>query len=855
MSDIPDSRQERIPITIEEELKNSYLDYAMSVIIGRALPDVRDGLKPVHRRILYGMWETGNTASRGYKKSARIVGDVMGKYHPHGDQAIYDTAVRMAQDFSMRYPLVDGQGNFGSVDGDSPAAMRYTEVRLTRLSDFLLGDDIDKETIDWAPNYDGSLAEPTVLPARFPNLLVNGSSGIAVGMATNIPPHNLSETIDACIALLGDPELSVTDLMDFVPGPDFPTAGFILGRKGIYDAYTTGRGIVRMQARTRIREVEKGRRAAIIVSELPYQVNKARLVEQIAALVQNKRLEGIADLRDESDREGIRVVIELKRDAVPEVVRNNLFKLTQMRTTFGIILLAVINNQPRVFNLKSLLQHFLDHRREVVLRRTAFDLKRARERAHILEGLVIALDNLDAVIKLIRGAADPAAARDGLIREFDLSGLQAQAILDMRLQRLTGLERDKIVAEHAEVLELIAHLESVLDSEEMVDDIVAEELENVKMKFGDDRRTELIDDVSEISIEDLIAEEEMVITVSRAGYVKRSAASTYRAQRRGGRGRRGMATKDEDEVWQLFVASTHATMLFFTSAGRVFARKVHELADVGPAARGRALVNLLQLAPDEKVCALLAVRDFSEHENSFLFFATRLGRVKRTPLKEYANIRVNGLKAVVINEGDDLLSVRLTHGEHHVFMGTKQGMGIRFDENDARSMGRVTAGVRGINLRKGDFVEEVAIFDPSEDKDILVVTDLGYGKRTPISDFRVQRRGGYGMRLIRLTEKNGAVAAIRHVSEDDEVLMVTEGGMLIRTNVAEIRRIGRATMGVKVIRLKEGDRVVSVARAEAAADLDEDLLETDEEAGADADQEGADDRRGDAAEDASGDDT
>jgi DNA gyrase subunit A len=820
-------RTERVPVTIEEELKNSYLDYAMSVIIGRALPDVRDGLKPVHRRILYGMWEGGNTASRPYKKSARIVGDVMGKYHPHGDQAIYDTAVRMAQDFSMRYTLVDGQGNFGSVDGDSPAAMRYTEVRLTRMAEELLGDDIAKETVEWVPNYDASLTEPTVLPARVPNLLVNGSSGIAVGMATNIPPHNLGEVVDAAIALISDPELSAVDLMDFVPGPDFPTAGFILGRKGNYDAYTTGRGIVRLQARTRIREAEKGKRAAIIVTELPYQVNKARLVEQIAGLVQSKRIEGIADLRDESDRDGIRVVIELKRDAVPEVVQNNLFKLTHLRTTFGINLLGVVNNQPKVFNLKELLQHFLDHRRDVVLRRTAFDLARARERAHILKGLVIALDNLDAVITLIRGAADPETARTELMAEFGLSQIQAQAILDMRLQRLTGLERDKIVDEHAEVQRVIAHLESILDSEGLVAGIIVEELEEVKKKYGDDRRTEIIDDPSEISIEDLIAEEETVITVSRGGYVKRSAAATYRAQRRGGKGRRGMAIKDEDEVWQLFVASTHATMLFFTSTGRVFARKVHELPDVGPAARGRALVNLLQLAPEEQVRALLAVRDFAEHDDSYLFFATRLGKVKRTPVADYANIRANGLRAVVINEGDNLLSVRLTDGATHVFMGTNRGKAIRFEETDVRSMGRVSAGVRGINLREGDFVEEFATFSPGEDNDILVVTDRGYGKRTKVSEFRVQRRGGYGIKLIQLTEKNGVVAAIRYVREDDEILVVTEGGMLIRTNVSEISRFGRGAQGVRVIRLGEDDRVVSVARAEAA-DADDDLNDDDE---------------------------
>ena len=820
-------RADRVPITIEEELKSSYLDYAMSVIIGRALPDVRDGLKPVHRRILYGMWEAGNTASRAHKKSARIVGDVMGKYHPHGDQAIYDTAVRMAQDFSMRYTLVDGQGNFGSVDGDSAAAMRYTEVRLTRLSEELLGDDINKETVDWAPNYDGSMREPAVLPARYPNLLVNGSSGIAVGMATNIPPHNLGEIVDAAIALISDPELDVTDLMDFVPGPDFPTAGFILGKKGIYDAYTTGRGIVRLQARSSIEEAEKGKRARIIVSELPYQVNKARLVEQIANLVHNKRLGGIADLRDESDREGIRVVIELKRDAVPEVVQNNLFKLTQLRTTFGIILLGVINNQPKVFTLKELLQHFLDHRRDVVIRRTEFDLARARERAHILEGLVVALDNLDAVIALIRGAEDPSAARDGLMKDFGLSQIQAQAILDMRLQRLTGLEREKIIAEYEDVKRLIEHLEKVLSSEEMVSEIIVEELAEVKERFGDPRRTELIDDPSEISIEDLIAEEEMVITVSREGYVKRSPASTYRAQRRGGRGRRGMATKNEDEVWQLFVASTHATMLFFTSAGRVFARKVHELPDVGPAARGRALVNLLQLAPDEQVRTLLPIRDFDELEDAYLLFATRLGRVKRTPLRDYSNIRVNGLRAVVINEDDNLLSVRVTDGSSQVFMGTKLGKAIRFEETNVRSMGRVSAGVRGINLRDGDFVEEVAIFDPDEDNEILVVTDRGFGKRTALSEFRTQHRGGYGITLIRLTEKNGEVAAIRHVSEEDEILVVTEQGMLIRMNAGEIRRIGRATQGVRIIRLDADDRVVSVARAEGIEGSD---IDTDEAA-------------------------
>ncbi len=809
-------------VTIEDELKNAYLDYAMSVIIGRALPDVRDGLKPVHRRILYGMWESGSTASRPYKKSARIVGDVMGKYHPHGDQAIYDTAVRMAQDFSMRYPLIDGQGNFGSVDGDAAAAMRYTEVRLTRLAEEMLGDDIAKETVDWSPTYDGSMTEPQVLPSRFPNLLVNGSSGIAVGMATNIPPHNLREIAAACTAIIRNPELRTDELLALVLGPDFPTAAFIHGRRGIVDAYTSGRGIIQMRARARVEEGGDGRRTAIIVSELPYQVNKARLVEHIASLVQGKRLEGIADLRDESDREGIRIVVELKRDAMAEVVLNNLYKLTQLQTTFGIILLGVLNNQPRVFTLRELLEHFVDHRKEVVVRRTRFDLARARERAHILEGLVIALDHLDEVIRLIRAAADPPTAKAGLVERFGLSEPQAQAILDMRLQRLTGLERDKIVSEHGEVLRLIGELEAILDSDRLVADIVVSELEELAERFGDGRRTEILADTNDLSVEDLIPEEEMVITVSRGGYVKRTPLSSYRAQKRGGRGKRGMATKEEDEVWKLFVASTHATMLFFTTHGRVFSLKVHQLPDVGPAARGRALVNLLHVEPDERVAALLAVRDFGALEDANLLFATRLGRVKRTRLAEYANIRTTGLRAVVINEGDHLLSVHLTDGSRHVFMGTHLGMGIRFPESDARLMGRVSAGVRGINLRPGDWVEEVATFDPSGGHDILVVTTLGFGKRTPVEEFRVQQRGGFGIRLVRLTEKNGVVAGIRHVEDADQILVVTDRGMLIRIEVGEVRQIGRDTQGVRVIRLDDGERVVSVAKL---VDADEEVAD------------------------------
>ena len=643
-------------------------------------------------------------------------------------------------------------------------------------------------------------------------------------MATNIPPHNLGEIIDATVALIRTPDVTFRELLDLVPGPDFPTAGFIHGKRGIVDAYTTGRGIIQMRARVRIREEEKGKRAALIVQELPYQVNKARLVEQIAALVQAKRLEGIADLRDESDRDGIRLVIELKRDAIPEVVLNNLYKLTQLQTTFGINLLAVIDNQPKVFNLREMLEHFIDHRKEVVVRRTRFELARARERAHILEGLVVALDNLDAVIELIRAAPDPPTAAAGLMARFGLSQAQAGAILEMRLQRLTGLERDKIVEEHRQILQTIAHLEAVLGSEQMVLDLIVEELGEIRQRYGDDRRTEIITETSDITMEDLIAEEDMVITVSRSGYVKRSALADYRAQRRGGRGRRGMATKAEDEVWKLFVASTHATMLFFTTRGKVFARKVYELPDVGPTSRGRALVNLLKLDEGEGVAALLAVRDFGEHEGAYLLFATRLGRVKRTLLQDYANIRVVGLRAVVINDDDDLLSVHLTDGTRHVFMGTHQGMGIRFEESQARPMGRVTAGVRGINLRGGDRVEEVATLDPNEENDILVVTDRGFGKRTAAVEFRTQNRGGYGLKLIQLTEKNGSVAGIRHVHESDEVLILTEQGILIRMKVDEIRRIGRATQGVRVIRLDDGDRVVSVAKLAEDQDGDGDEL-------------------------------
>ncbi len=810
MSDILFSREERIPVAIEHELKRSYLDYAMSVIIGRALPDVRDGLKPVHRRILFGMWEQSNTAGKPYKKSARIVGDVMGKYHPHGDAAIYDTLVRLAQEFSMRHTLVDGQGNFGSIDGDNAAAMRYTEVRLTRLAEEMLGDDLEKETVGWQPNYDGSLQEPTVLPASFPNLLVNGSAGIAVGMATNIPPHNLGEVIDACIEVANNPDATIAELVKRLPGPDFPTAGIIRGTAGIRQAYETGHGSVQMQARARIEHMKKGDRYAIIVSELPYQVNKARLVERIAELVQAKEIDGISDLRDESDRDGVRVVVELRRDAVPQVVMNKLYKMTAMQSSFNITLLAIVDNQPRVLNLKQMLEYFLEHRKEVVTRRTRFDLERARERAHILEGLVIALDRLDEVITTIRRSKDPAAAKDALMAKFGLSALQAQAILDMRLQRLTALERDKIIQEHKEILALITRLETILGDERLVLQIVIEELGGIRRKFATDRLTEILPEEAEFRVEDLIVEEDVAVTVTRSGYITRSAASIYRAQRRGGRGRRGAAVKDEDPVEHLFVASTHDVLLVFTSVGKVYWLKVHEVPEASPAARGKAIVNLLQVGAGENVAALVAVKQFDLER--FLLFATRQGKVKRTELSAYGNQRSSGIIAVTLEEGDDLLDVRLTDGDSHVFLGTHKGMAIRFHESDVRAMGRVAAGVRGVALKKGDFVEVLATFSADDAGDILVVAERGFGKRTPVSEFRVQSRGGSGVMLMRVTPRTGNVAGMRHVDGSEDVLLVTAKGMMIRTRSAEVRRIGRATQGVKLMGLEETDKVVAVAK-------------------------------------------
>jgi DNA gyrase subunit A len=839
--------EEKVPVTIEDEVRRSYLDYAMSVIIGRALPDVRDGLKPVHRRCLYGMWEQSNFHNRPYKKSARIVGDVLGKYHPHGEGSVYDSIVRMAQDFSMRYPLVDGQGNFGSVDGDNAAAMRYTEVRLTRLAAELIGEDIDKETVDWVPNYDGSLVEPTVLPAKFPNLLVNGSSGIAVGMATNIPPHNLGEVVDATIELIRHPEASLAQLMRKLQGPDFPTAGFIHGAQGIRDAYKTGRGIVQVRARAVIEKAARGDKESIVLTEIPYQVNKAKLVERIAELVNDKKIEGIADLRDESSREGIRVVVELKRGENAQVVLNQLYALTPMQSTFGIIFLAIVENQPKILPLADLLRHFIDHRKSVVIRRTQFDLKKAEERAHLLRGLALALANIELVIKIIRGSKDPKEAKERLVAEVSidraalekftgmklpepqargkkedivrLDEIQAQAILEMRLQRLTGLEREKIVAEFKEVLALIAKLREILGSEKLVLEIIVDELQEIKKQFGDERRTEIVAEASDIGIEDLIVEEDMVITVSRGGYIKRSPLSLYRAQRRGGKGRIGATTKEEDVVEHLFVASTHAYILAFTSRGRMHWIKVYEVPQLGPATRGKAIVNLLNLDPNERVVALASTKDFPEDQH--LVFATKQGLVKKTALSAYSNVRSGGIIAINIEDGDELLSVRVTDGTRQIFIGTHLGQGIRFAETDVRPTGRDTTGVWGIALRKdGDYVVEMEVVE--EHGHLLTVTEKGYGKRSEASEYRFQARGGSGVINIRVTDKNGPVAGIKSVTDVDQLLLITQSGMLIRIKVKDIRETGRAAQGVKLIDLEEGDRVVAVAKLAEPDENDED---------------------------------
>jgi len=797
-----------IPVDIEEEMKRSYLDYAMSVIIGRALPDVRDGLKPVHRRVIYGMWEAGNTSGKPYKKSARIVGDVMGKYHPHGDSAIYDTVVRMAQDFSMRYCLVDGQGNFGSIDGDNPAAMRYTEVRLTKLAEEMVKDDIDKETVEWVPNYDGTESEPVVLPAKVPNLLINGSGGIAVGMATNIPPHNLSEVCDALALLIDDPAVTTEKLMRALPGPDFPTAGFIHGLEGIRQAYATGRGIIQMRARAAVETQRRGDRQSIVITEIPYQVNKARLIEKIAELVREKRIEGISDLRDESDREGIRVVLEVKRGEVPEVILNQLYKLTPMQSTFGIILLAIVDNQPKVLTLKELLQHFLNHRKAVVIRRTRFDLKKAEERAHILEGLLKALDHLDEVITTIRQSQTPPEARERLMSRFGFTQPQADAILDMRLQRLTGLERQKIVDEYEELLKLIDRLRSILGSDKLLLEEIRRELLELKDRFGDKRRTEIIPETHDITIEDMIADEDMVITVSSSGYVKRSPLSLYRAQGRGGKGRTGMATKEGDFVEHLFVASAHSYVLVFTQSGRVYWVKVHEIPQAGPAAKGKAIVNLLNLDAAEEIATTIAVRDFPE--DRFLVFATENGTIKKTALSEYGNPRAGGIIAINLEAGDRLLAVKTTDGTKHIFMATAEGMSIRFPESDCRPMGRATYGVRGISLRQGDRVVGMEVLE--KEGAILTAAERGLGKRTDIAEYREQGRGGLGVINLKVTSRTGRVVGVAQVFSGDQLILITQDGMIIRMAVDGIREIGRSTQGVKLIDLEGEDRLVAIAK-------------------------------------------
>jgi DNA gyrase subunit A len=810
----PDERLTQI--AIEDEMRSSYLDYAMSVIVGRALPDVRDGLKPVHRRILYGMNEMGLVHNRAYRKSAKIVGEIMGNYHPHGDSAIYDTLVRMAQDFNMRYMLVDGQGNYGSVDGDPPAAMRYTEARMTKLAEEMIAD-IDKETVDFAPNYDESRTEPLVLPAKVPNLLINGAGGIAVGYATNIPPHNLAEVVDGLMVLIDNPESTIPELMKKIPGPDFPTAGFIYGKQGIKDAYHTGRGLLTLRAKAAIETDERTERERIIVTEIPYQVNKARLIEKIAELIQDKKIEGIADLRDESDRDGLRIVIELKRDQIPLVILNNLYKHTQMQTTFGVIMLALVHNRPEVLNLKQILSAFIEHRREVVVRRTAFELRKAEERAHILEGLKIALDNLDAVITLIRRSQSPDEARAGLMRQFRLSEIQANAILDMRLQRLTQLERNKLIEEYKETLKRIEYLKSVLASEALVRKLIKDELVEIRESYKDGRRTQIVKEEAELSIEDLIVEEEVVVTISHAGYIKRNPVTLYRAQRRGGKGKIGMGVKEEDFVVTLFTASTHESLLFFTDAGKVYWLKVHEIPEAGRAAKGKALVNLLALSSDEKVTATVPVKEF--REDRFVVMATKQGVIKKTELSAYGNPRQGGIIALSLDEGDRLISVHVTDGQREILLGTKQGITIRFKEDGVRPMGRTAHGVRGITLEEGNEVIGMETITPDSTTQILTVTEGGYGKRTPVNEYRVQWRGGKGIISVKTTERNGLAIGFLQVRDGDEIMLMAAHGKVLRCRVDEFREIGRNTQGVRILDLDgEGDRVVAVARLAESAE-------------------------------------
>ncbi|MDP7554765.1 MAG: DNA gyrase subunit A [Nitrospinota bacterium] len=794
-------------VNIEDEMQKSYIDYAMSVIIGRALPDVRDGLKPVHRRILFAMNELSNYWNKPYKKSARVVGDVIGKYHPHGDTAVYDTIVRMAQGFSLRYPLVDGQGNFGSIDGDSPAAMRYTEIKMERISAEMLND-IEKETVEFGPNYDDSLKEPLLLPAKIPNLLINGSSGIAVGMATNIPPHNLNEIITGIIALIDNPEITIKGLMKFVKGPDFPTAGFIYGKEGIKSAYETGRGRIQMRAKAIIEKNQKNDRDSIIVNELPYQVNKAKLVGKIAELVRDKKIEGISDLRDESDRDGIRVVIELKKEAITQVILNKLYKHTQMQETFGVIMLALDRYQPKVMDLKTLLGKFVEFRIEIVTRRTEFDLKKAKEKAHILRGLKIALNSLDEVIKLIKKAATPKEAQEKMIAKFKLDEIQAKAILDMKLQRLTGLERQKILDELKELEDRIQWLTFVLGSEQEIFKIIKDELREIQDKYGDERRSEIIEVTQDISIEDMIVEEDMVVTISNTGYIKRNPVSLYRAQRRGGRGIKGMSVKEEDYIKDLYIATTHEYLLFFSDIGRVYWLKVHAIPQFGRASKGTSIVNLLQLQKEEKIAAVVPVKEFEE--DRFLVMSTRNGIVKKTPLMAFSNPRSTGIIALTIDKGDQLIGVKHSDGKRKIFLGTENGMAILFDEKQIRPIGRSGRGVRGITLKKEDRVVSMEVI--GDKATALTITENGFGKRTESSEYRVQSRGGIGVINIKCTARNGKVMSIKIVSGEDQLMVITSDGNIIRMKVSEISTIGRNTQGYRIVSLKENTKIVDMAR-------------------------------------------
>ena len=811
------NNKEVLATNIEAEMRSSYLDYAMSVIIGRALPEIRDGFKPVHRRILYAMFKEGLLSSKRYSKCAGVVGEVLKKYHPHGDNAVYDSLVRMAQPWNMRYPLIDGQGNFGSVDGDAAAAYRYTECRLTKIAEEMMAD-IDKETVNFVPNYDGSYSEPVVLPTRVPNLLINGSDGIAVGMATKIPPHNLTEISLALMTLIDNPEVELDDLITIVPGPDFPTAGAIFGRKNLAAAYRTGRGKIQMRAKAEIETIGKGGdREAIVITEIPFQTNKAKIIENIADLVRDGKIEGISDLRDESDRDGMRMVVELKKNANSEVVLNLLYKHTALQSTFGMIMLTIVDGQPKILNLKQMLQLFLRHRKEVVIRRTLFALGEAERRAHILEGLKIAVENIDEVVALIKASASPDAARAGLIERFDLSAIQAQAILDMRLQRLTGLERDKIIAEYEEILKLIASLREILANEQLVFKIIRDEVVDIKERFGDERRTQIVDyALDDVNIEDLIQKEDMVVTVSHLGYVKRTPTATYRTQKRGGKGLQGMATRDEDFVERIFSASTHDTILIFTTLGKVYWLKVYEVPEGARATRGKMINNLIQMAANEKVAAILPIQNFTDNE--FVLFATKAGTVKKTPLSAYSNQRAGGIIAITLDH-DELVQVRITNGTQDIIISTAEGQAIRFPEDDVRSMGRSAAGVRGISLADGDYVVSMDVADAG--KTILTVSERGYGKRTDIEDYRKQGRGGSGTITMKTTEKTGKVITSTQVDESNDLMLITNTGQIIRQKIGLISVIGRNTQGVKLFNVAPDELVVSAAIIEAGADEEE----------------------------------